>query len=80
MARKYYPRRRGGRRQYNRSTAASTISRAWKSKLRRRSGGLVSRTALSNRRNIRAMKKCIETKMLETVQCVSGNEFIGQYG
>lgn len=71
--------KRGRRRRYNRSTAASTIGRAWRSKLKRRAGGLVSRTALSNRRNIRAMKKCIETKMISNVQCVSGNEFDGQF-
>lgn len=75
MPRNYYKRRRN----YNRSSAAGTIQRQWRSKLRRRAGGLVSRTALSNRRDIRAMKKCIETKMISTVQCASGNEFNGQF-
>lgn len=78
MPRRYFAPYRGRRRRYNRSTAAATIGRAWRKKLKRRTGGLVSRTALSNRRSIRKMKKCIETKMLQGVQVTSAGEFDGQ--
>ena len=81
MPRKYFAPYRGRKRRYNRSTAASTIQRGWKRKLKRRAGGLVSRTALANRRNINAMKKCVETKMISDVQITSTNTgpFSGQY-
>lgn len=81
MPRKYFAPYRGRHRRYNRSTAASTIQRGWKKKLKRRAGGLVSRTALANRRNINAMKKCVETKMISDVQITSTNTgpFSGQF-
>lgn len=57
--------------------AQRSISRAWRSRKRRQSGGLVARTALSNRRQIKKINKSIETKMIETVSTLA-NQFSGQ--
>lgn len=49
---------------------ASRIQRAWRNRKRKRLG-LVSRTALSNRRTIKRLNKSVETQVVETIQSVS---------
>lgn len=65
---------------YNRS--ARSIQNAWKRKKRRHTS-LISRTTQANRKTIRAMKKCIETKMVEDHQAIYNpvgmNPFSGQF-
>lgn len=77
MARRYgrkfsrFSRRRYGRRH---AAAASKIGRAWRIRRRRRTG-LLTRTALSNRRQIRVIKKSIETKVLEGTVASLANQW-----
>lgn len=65
-------------RRFARARAASSIARAWRARKRRRTG-LVSRTALSNRRQIKTLKKSVETKVLQTNQATQALQFAGQY-
>jgi len=71
---KFSSRRRSGRR----SGAATSISRAWRSRKRRRTS-LVSRTAQSNRRQIRRLNKAVETKVLQAEQATPAQQFAGQW-
>ena len=74
--RKYSGRsRRYGRRH---AAAASKISRAWRVRKRRRTG-LLTRTALANRRQIRRMNKAVETKVLRDNQATQALQFAGQF-
>lgn len=67
--------RRYGRRHH---AAASSISRAWRVRKRRRTG-LISRTALSNRRQIRRLNRAVETKVLQANQATQALQFAGQF-
>lgn len=58
--------------------ASGTIARAWRKRRVRRSGGLVARTALSNRRQIRNIKRSVETKMIELPTATPANNWVGQ--
>lgn len=66
------------RRTRQRGRAASTIGRAWRRRKARRSGGLVARTAVANRRNIRRINRSIETKMIELPTATPANAWAGQ--
>lgn len=71
----------GKSRRYSRKSryhAASTISRAWKRR-RRRKTGLLSRTAQANRRAVKKLSKSVETKMIESTQATAANQFSGQF-
>ena len=63
--------RRYGRRH---AAAASSIARAWRIRKRRKTP-LVSRTVLSNRRQIRKIKSSIETKVLDDTVASLANTF-----
>lgn len=69
-----FNRRRSGRR----SGAATSISRAWRSRKRRKTS-LISRTAQSNRRQIRRLSKAVETKVLQAEQATPAQQFAGQW-
>lgn len=58
-------------------SAARSLQRAWRARKRRKTG-LLSRTAQSNRRAIKQIKKNFETKMVEEHTAVLGNRFRGQ--
>lgn len=58
---------------------ASTIQRAWRRRRRRRKGGLVSRTALSNRRAIKKIRSSREVKYATAKQATLTNNFVGQH-
>lgn len=58
--------------------ASGVIGRAWRRRKQRRSGGLVARTALSNRRQIRKINRSIETKMIELPTATPANNYSGQ--
>lgn len=58
--------------------AASKIGRAWRARRRRRTG-LLTRTALANRRTIRRITKAVETKVVDDNQANANSTFEGQY-
>lgn len=58
--------------------ASGVIGRAWRRRKARRSGGLVARTALANRRGIRRINRLVETKMIELPTATPGNVWTGQ--
>lgn len=64
-------------RQYKRYKSARTLQRAWRARKQRRQGSVVARQALSNRRQIKSIKKSIESKMIETVS-TTANQYSGQ--
>lgn len=61
-----------------RKRAASTLQRAWRNRARRRKGGLVTRTALSNRRAIKRIKSNVEIKYLTKGSAQESNNWTGQ--
>lgn len=61
-----------------RKMAARTIQSGWRKRKRRAAGGLVARTALSNRRQIKKINRGIETKMLELPTATPANNWEGQ--
>lgn len=61
------------------SSAASSIQAAWRKRNRKKKGGLVVRTAESNRRAINALRKSSEVKVLQRTQAV-GPDYAGQWG
>lgn len=69
---------RYNRRSHRRGKAAGSIQKAWRKRNRRKKGGLVVRTAQSNRRAIRAIKKNTEVKVLEDTNAI-GPLYQGQY-
>lgn len=76
-----YSRKR--RRQYargsrKRSRAASSIAAAWRARKRRKTS-LFTKTLLANRRAVRRLNKCVETKMISGVDIQPTNGFKGQY-
>lgn len=62
-----WKRRHRRKRASHRSGASSDLSSAWKKRNRRAKGGLVTRTAESNRRAIKKLRHNVETKLLENV-------------
>lgn len=66
------------KRSYRRHRAQRSIAKAWRARRRRRAGGLVARTAVSNLKKIRRLNKNIETKMIQSVSATTGNNFGGQ--
>lgn len=54
-----------------RSGGSSNLSSAWKKRNRRAKGGLVTRTAESNRRAIKKLRHSIETKLIDNVVCAA---------
>ncbi len=66
-------------RAYKRYRSARNIQRAWRKRRARRSGGLVARTAVANRRAIKEIKRNVETKVIQSVQCSIANRFGGQF-
>lgn len=61
-----------------RRSAATTIARAWRRRNARKKGGLVARTALSNRRSIKRIKSNIEIKYLTKGVAQELNNWTGQ--
>lgn len=66
------------KRRFTRSSAASSIARAWRAK-KRRKAGLYERTVLSNRRAVKVLKKSVETKMCDDNQATQALQFAGQF-
>ena len=58
--------------------AASTIASAWRRRKRRRKGGLVARTALSNRRAIKKVNSGVEVKYMTRMVSNADTNFCGQ--
>lgn len=73
-----FHRRRTYRRRRRRHAAASRIGRAWRARKRRRTG-LLTRTALANRRTIRRIAKAVETKVVDSNQATQALQFNGQF-
>lgn len=73
-----YKRTSMGRKFFRRRGAASTLQRAWRARARRRKGGLVARTALANRKSIRAINRKIETKYVTSNVAGPTNNYTGQ--
>lgn len=73
-----YKRTSMGRRFFRRRSAASTIQKGWRARMRRRRGGLVARTALANRKSIKRINRKIETKYASNHVCLSTNNYTGQ--
>lgn len=61
-----------------RASAARSIQRAWKIKKRRRRGSLIQRTALSNRRAIKRIKKDVELKFVSSAVASVRTNYCGQ--
>lgn len=61
-----------------RKMAARTLQTAWRNRKRRQAGSLVARTALSNRRQIKKIRRNIETKMIELPTGTTANNYAGQ--
>lgn len=68
---------RRNRQGYRRANAQKSIARAWRSKQRRKTS-LNARTTLSNYRQIKRLKKGVETKVLDNVTANAGNRYGGQ--
>lgn len=66
------------RRHRRRSRAATSIARGWRRFKQKRKGGLVTRTALSNRRAIKNINRKIETKYVTKTSARSENNYTGQ--
>lgn len=69
---------RSRHRSRSRRHASGVIGRAWRKRKQRRSGGLVARTALANRRQIKLINRGIETKMIELPTATPANGWAGQ--
>lgn len=74
-----YKRTTRGRRFFRRRNAAKTLQGAWRNYKRRKRGGLVTRTALSNRRAIKQIKSSREVKYATAKQAGLTNNFVGQH-
>lgn len=59
-------------------TSRSSISKAWKAKKRKKIG-LVQRTLMANRQNLKRLKKTITTQVQADEQALPANDFDGQY-
>lgn len=71
---KYRSRRNWSRRRWTRRTAATSISRAWRAR-KRRKVSLSTRTMLSNRKQIKKIKKMIEPKWATNVAANAAGGF-----
>jgi len=60
-------------------SAATSIQKAWRTKLRRRRGNLNTRTTLANRKAIKQLVKSRETKWIDSVQGVAPTYYSGQW-
>lgn len=65
-------------RRKRRRRAASTIQRGWRRRARRKRGSLVARTALSNRKAIKRLKKAPELKFNNNGNCSARTMWCGQ--
>lgn len=66
------------RRKRRGASSSKTLKKGWKQRARRQKGGLVARTALANRKQIKRINKSIETKMIELPTCTAANSWRGQ--
>lgn len=74
-----YTRRRSRRSSTRRRrSGASSIQKAWRNRKRRKIG-LVQRTLMANRRNLKAFKKTVTTNVCQDIQALLANDFDGQY-
>lgn len=77
-----YPRRRFRRYGYRKGrtshSAASSIQKAWRRR-KRRKVGLVQRTLMANRNNLKRLKKTITTQVQSDEQALAVNDWDGQY-
>ena len=67
-----------GKRYRKRRNAATTIARGWRKFKQRKKGGLVTRTALSNRKAIKRINRKIEVKYVTKNVCAAENNYTGQ--
>lgn len=65
-------------RKTRRRRAASSIQAAWRQRQKQKRGSLVSRTALANRKAIKAIKRNQELKFVNNAQCSTRTNYIGQ--
>lgn len=72
------PSRRRRSRSYRHTGAATTLQRAWRAHTRKKKGGLVTRTALSNRKAIKKLKSTPEVKYLTKGVAQESNNWTGQ--
>lgn len=78
MPKGIYRRRKRGPYRKTKNRAASTLQRAWRARLRRKRGGLVSRTALANRKAIKAIRRNVELKFVNDAVASSRTNYCGQ--
>lgn len=76
-ARKYRTTARTRRRKYARRAAASTLQKAWRNRARRKRGNLVVRTVKANRKAIKAIKRDVELKFVNSAVASSRTNYIG---
>ncbi len=73
-----YRRSKGLRKFVRRGRAAGSIQKAWRQRKRRKIG-LVQRTLMANRRNIKSFKKSVTTNVQSDIQALPAANFDGQY-
>lgn len=78
MPRGIYKRRSRGPYRKTKNRAATTIARAWRARMRRKRGGLVSRTALANRKAIKSIRRNIELKFVNSAVATARTNYCGQ--
>lgn len=76
-ARKYRTTARDRRRKYARRAAASTLQKAWRARARRKRGSLVVRTVKANRKAIKAIKRDVELKFVNSAVASARTNYIG---
>ena len=64
---------------FKRRSGAMSIQRAWRARQRRKRGGLIERTAKSNRTAIKKLKSSREVKYATAKQASLTNMFVGQH-
>lgn len=72
-------RKHGKHRKHRRSHRNESIPAGWRRRARRRGPGLVARTALANRKDIKKLKQTFETNYASGIVCSIDNMFTGQY-
>lgn len=78
MPKGIYRRRKRGPYRKTKARAASTIARAWRARMRRKRGGLLTRTALANRKAIKSIRKNVELKFVNDAVASSRTNYCGQ--
>lgn len=78
MAKRKFSRRNYSRKR-RRTSAATSIQRAWRNRFRRKRGNLNTRTTLANRKAIKRLVKSRETKVADDVQAVAPTYYSGQW-